>query len=428
MLMNSKKDVLNRQTERYFALRTLKNGVTRAFSSVRNALLFLAVLLVVILGLHCWICVSPDYLQKYLVTMLTILFPMIGLLCLYVWGYVPKSREYNNNLIRVGFVNAAGEAPVLIRDSQDEKKHELFFFSKGLLPIDWRDNIESIQSALNLTIGRIRQGSDYRTVIITVVPPNMTFGQTIMWDSQGVDTNHPTRFLLGKTAANETIEFDIEKTPMWLIGGSTGSGKTRLSIIILLQAILRDYRVYICDFKGLDFFPLVRRDATLLTDMNSIISVLAELEELIASRGKAFTKVEAKNYSDYIAKTKDPYCKRVMLLVDEMSMLTDYGRSKEAKQMSDTVIDKLAAIARVGRAYGIYLIVSTQRPDANAVPGPIKSNLDGRICGKADQTLSTIILGNGDAHNKIPKDAQGRFIISNGISEEVFQAYYFDED
>lgn len=426
--MTEKKKDLNRQTEQYIALRTLKNGVARVFSSARNALLFLAILLMVLLGLHCWIRFTPDYLQRYLATMLTILFPVTGLLCLYVWGYVPKSREYNNNLVRVGFVNAAGEAPVLIKDLKGGEKRELTFYSKGLLPSDWRDNLESVQSALNLTIGHIRQGNDYRTVVITVVPPDMSFGQTIMWDAQNIDFDNPSRFVLGKTAAGEIVDFDIERIPMWLIGGSTGSGKTRLAIIMLLQAIMRDYRVYICDFKGLDFFSLVRRDAKLLTDMDSIISVLSELEDLIVSRGKAFSKVEARNFTDYISKTKDPFCKRVMLLIDEMSMLTDYGRSKNAKQLSEAVIDKLAAIARVGRAYGIYLIVSTQRPDANAVPGPIKSNLDGRICGKADQTLSTIILGNGDAHDKIPKDAQGRFIISNGVTKDVFQAFYFDED
>ena len=82
----------------------------------------------------------------------------------------------------------------------------------------------------------------------------------------------------------------------------------------------------------------------------------------------------------------------------------------------------------MGRAVGIHLIISTQRPDASAVPGSIKSNLDVRICGKADATLSTIILGDGRANEVIPKDSQGRFVLANGAEDIIFQGYYYDRN
>lgn len=44
-----------------------------------------------------------------------------------------------------------------------------------------------------------------------------------------------------------------------------------------------------------------------------------------------------------------------------------------------------------------------------------------RICGRADTTLSTIII----AAEPIPHDAQGRFLMEDGT---VFQAYYFNDD
>ena len=55
----------------------------------------------------------------------------------------------------------------------------------------------------------------------------------------------------------------------------------------------------------------------------------------------------------------------------------------------------------------------------------IKNNMNIRICGRADTTLSTIIIGDGRAAEQIPHDAQGRFIIEDGT---VFQAYYFSDD
>jgi len=47
-----------------------------------------------------------------------------------------------------------------------------------------------------------------------------------------------------------------------------------------------------------------------------------------------------------------------------------------------------------------------------------------RVCGRADTTLSTIIIGDGRAAEQIPHDAQGRFIMEDGT---VFQAYYFND-
>ena len=81
-------------------------------------------------------------------------------------------------------------------------------------------------------------------------------------------------------------------------------------------------------------------------------------------------------------------------------------------------------MARLGRAFGIHLILATQRPDADVLSGQIKNNMDHRICGKADATLSTIVLGDGSANDLIPKYRSGRFLLGDGT---VFQAYYFSE-
>ena len=48
-----------------------------------------------------------------------------------------------------------------------------------------------------------------------------------------------------------------------------------------------------------------------------------------------------------------------------------------------------------------------------------------RICGRADTTLSTIIIGDGRAAEQVPHDARGRFLMADGT---VLQAYYFNED
>ena len=70
------------------------------------------------------------------------------------------------------------------------------------------------------------------------------------------------------------------------------------------------------------------------------------------------------------------------------------------------------------------IVVLPGRVLPNVIPGQIKNNLDFRVCGRADDTLSSIILGNNSADDQIPKDARGRFILQDGT---VFQGYLFDE-
>ena len=88
-------------------------------------------------------------------------------------------------------------------------------------------------------------------------------------------------------------------------------------------------------------------------------------------------------------------------------------------------------LARQGRAFGLHLFLATQRPDANLIPRQIRSNIDCKVCGRADSVLSSIIIDSTAAADLIPKDAQGRFVLNDGgetTAATVFQGYQlFDE-
>ena len=105
-------------------------------------------------------------------------------------------------------------------------------------------------------------------------------------------------------------------------------------------------------------------------------------------------------------------------------MLDKTGLTKEQKEIVSKIESKLSMIARQGRAFGIHLILATQRPDANILSGQIKNNVNCRICGRADTILSQIILDSIAAAEQIPKDARGRFLLHDGT---LFQAYWFND-
>ena len=107
-------------------------------------------------------------------------------------------------------------------------------------------------------------------------------------------------------------------------------------------------------------------------------------------------------------------------------ILDTTGRDKDGKAVVASITNKLLAIGRLGRALGIHLLVATQRPDVGSVPGSLKAQLDGRICGHTADAQSSIVILDGSAANlpAIP----GRFIIRNGSgSDEIIQAYYYHQ-
>lgn len=113
---------------------------------------------------------------------------------------------------------------------------------------------------------------------------------------------------------------------------------------------------------------------------------------------------------------------RIIVLFDKT------GASKARKTQIEQVEGLVSQIARKGRAAGCHVILAGQRLDAATVPPHVRSNLSCRICGRADEILSNIVLDSRVAADLIPSDAPGRFVLSNGAnSYTVFQSYKFDE-
>lgn len=106
------------------------------------------------------------------------------------------------------------------------------------------------------------------------------------------------------------------------------------------------------------------------------------------------------------------------------SIFIPSGAGLIEKEFVNQLEGRLATMARLGQAFGIHRIPSTQRPDANLIVGKIRNGPNCRIRGSADNILSPLILDHTDAANRIPKDAKGRFMLHD---RTVFQGYRFEE-
>ena len=140
-------------------------------------------------------------------------------------------------------------------------------------------------------------------------------------------------------------------------------------------------------------------------DEETLLELLATLVNELERRKKLFAEQGYPNIAAYNKGTGE-HLKRLIFGCDEVAEVLD-----------KTGMDK-------GRAFGIHLILATQRPDAQLIPGQIRNNLDCRICGRAERVLSELVLDSPAAAEQIPKDARGRFLLHDGT---VFQAYWFNE-
>ena len=159
-------------------------------------------------------------------------------------------------------------------------------------------------------------------------------------------------------------------------------------------------------------------------DERSLLDLLDQYVETLNTRKRIFSEAGLPNLSEYNRATGEQQ-PRYILACDEIAEVLDKtGLTKDQKELVNQIESRLSVIARLGRAFGIHLILATQRPDANILSGQIRNNINCRVCGRADNVLSQIILDTTAAAEQIPKDAKGRFLLHDGT---IFQGYWLDE-
>src|SRR5699024_6629058 len=160
-------------------------------------------------------------------------------------------------------------------------------------------------------------------------------------------------------------------TPHLIVAGSTGSGKTVLIKTIVHQALKRNSEVYLIDMKGGVDYPLCWKngDCSYDDDPLAALSTLSHIIEELEQRKTLFSMSSCANIAEYNSRN-NATLHHILVVLDEIAELTDTtGLDKEHKEIVYRTIAHLSTIARMGRAYGIHLIVGTQRPDANILPG-----------------------------------------------------------
>ena len=335
-------------------------------------------------------------------------------------------RSVQDQLKSIGLANHAEAVPELKhkrKDMQNPKITIWEFTSLGIPLKVWKDKQAAIETALDITIVKMKNGSGKSRVLIHAVPAVSDLPDMIKWNDKYL-SQQSFILNLGESFTGP-VTVDLARVPHILLGGATGSGKSVLLKLLLMQANKKGATVCIADFKGgVDFPPIWHKECRMCFEEQSALELLTELVEELERRKQLLKTAGLPNIDHYNAATGENL-QRYIFACDELAeMLDKTGLTKEQKETIIKIEGKLSIIARQGRAFGIHLILATQRPDSTILNGQIKNNINCRICGRADNVLSMIILDNTDAADQIPEDAQGRFLLNDGT---MFQAYWFDD-
>ena len=349
-----------------------------------------------------------------------------GAVLIYLLLYPFGKRMAKDQLQSIGLTNHAGMVPELLRKKRDKghPRVTIWEFRNQSIPLaEWEDNRAAIEAALDISIIKMTYGKGKSRVLVYAVPAQIDLPEILCWKDKYLS---PDSFVLvlGESLLGP-VTVNLAHIPHILLGGSTGSGKSVLLKLLLMQAMKKGASVFIADFKGgVDFPPLWHRDCRICFEEIDLLDLLTGLVAELERRKELFRTVGCSDIDTYNKATGENL-QRLIFACDEVAEVLDKtGADAERKKMLAQIETRLSTIARQGRAFGIHLILATQRPDAAIIPGQIRNNMDFRVCGRADSVLSSIILDNTDAADLIPKDARGRFLLHDGT---IFQAYWFEE-
>ena len=346
----------------------------------------------------------------------------LAVLLLYPFG----RRAAKDQLQSIGLANHAGMAPDLLRKKRDKDNPRVtvWEFRNQSIPLTvWEDKRAAIEAALDVSIVKIIYGKSKSRVLMYAVSAQNSLPEVLHW-SDGYLSTDSFVLVLGESLTGP-VTVNLAHIPHILLGGSTGSGKSVLLKLLLMQSLRKGAEVYIADFKGgVDFPKVWRQRCHMAFTEQDLLYILGQLVAVLEYRKGRLAETGCPDLDAYNEATGDGLPRLVFACDEVAEVLDKTGRSKEDKELLAQIENRLSTIARLGRAFGIHLILATQRPDATIIPGQIRNNMDFRVCGRADNVLSQIILDNTSAAEQIPKDARGRFITGDGT---VFQGYLFDE-
>jgi len=225
------------------------------------------------------------------------------------------------------------------------------------------------------------------------------------------------------------IIVDMNKFPHMLIGGDTGTGKSRILLLILTNLIKYcgyiDLHLLQIRKNDLGVFQNCAQVKTYSKTLEEVLQALESIDKECRRREKLIDNTKGYyNIEDY-NKDNENKLKYTYVVVEEFSFLNiSRGDSKEEKVLKTKCLKHLKMIVNVGRSSGVFLITALQKPTSDSIPSDIKAQLCTRVSLKiADGPACKVILGNENATKLVERE-----IICRTLEEEKGYSFTMDHN
>lgn len=245
----------------------------------------------------------------------------------------------------------------------------------------------------------LKQGDDARTFVMRVYSTAIAAFSYDADKIAGCIGEMRLPVYVGRTRSADVV-YDMVDHPHLLIAGETGSGKSVAlrSILTTLIRSVKDLELYCADLKRSEFHLFRGIAKQVVMDAAGLHKIVLKLRREMKKRGDQLDRYGVAHVDDLPKWDRPPY---IVLAVDEVALL------KKDKDLMDGIEE----ISTIGRALGVYLILSMQRPDADVLDGKLKNNLTVRIAFRhADEINSRITIGSGEAA-EIKQSEKGRMVL-----------------
>ena len=323
----------------------------------------------------------------------------------------------------------------------------------GVKMADLRKVSEELAREIQVETVRVLNIPGEQQMLIEVPRPDrqIVWFNDLMQSEAYVKTDAILPMALGRDTRDKVVIRDLVELPHLLMAGTTGSGKSA-ALNALIVGLLNRHTPKTLNFLMIDpkivelrpyrvlphlIAPIIcektREDGSLQLLTETASHALHKLRDIMMERYGVLEEHGLRNIQEYHALGK--VMGYIICVIDEVSQIMIPVSSREKKH-TDSCRTAIMKLSEMGRAAGIHLILSTQRPTTDIINGTIKANMPTRISLQLsshidsktilDQTGAETLTGSGDvflAEEKFLTRIQAPYITTDQLYEFLSKRY-----
>lgn len=328
-------------------------------------------------------------------------------------GWIEPKKSLDDFFKAANIKNSLGEYPEVVIDN---KTVFVVFVPAGLSVDDFLKHKDALELYLNNEVKMEASSGWVRIEMLKKLP------KVIEYEIQNRTAKH-IKFNIGKSS-NKTITLDLKENPHTYVVGTTGSGKSVMTKVILTSIVNlyspNEVELYLCDLKmvELNLFRNLQHTKKFAYTVEDTTEVISNLLEETRRRYNLFMENEVTNIFEYNKLKGVKKLKYQVLYIEEIVMLLE-DKNKSAMKL-------LKQLIAISRASGCYVFLTTQRPDNTVIDNIVKANINNRIVLKCEDRKNSVVALDEEGAEKLRGNGHG--FIKNGANIEEFQGYFITDD